>query len=282
MEKKQVIKMSVVEIHLKKDHSSYFFGNSLIETPDYLALQSVDENGYLGGIYFIKKSAISAVKTNSDEIEDLKNKIIDPFSLKKNSEELLKEFLTQQDIKKLCQENSLIYLETADENYHGKVKSINSKEITLTELDYENHQLTVLLDEVQVFGFKLLEDKLLDEYLNSETSIENSDLVEIDLKNQSPIEQNEFLVGKIIREDEDTIIIESLNDLGQLESVTAIKTSVIEKIVKKDDYLNYIEFLKQWQENNQSYDLKKIQEGLKKLDLKNSFQADSPIIDLVK
>ena len=123
---------------------------------------------------------------------------------------------------------------------------------------------------------------MLDEYLNAETSVENSDLVEIDLKNQSAIGQDEFLVGKIIKEDKDSIIIESLNDLGQLDSITAIKTPVIKKIVRKDNYLNYVEFLKQWQKKNQSYDLKKIQERLENLDLKNLFQTDAPIIDLVK
>lgn len=112
----------MIEVHLKKDQENYFLGRLIREDSKYLVLEAVDENGYLGGIYFIKKSAISEVKTNSDEIEDLENKIIDPFSLKKNNEELLKEFLMQQDIKKLCQENSLLYLETADENYHGKVK----------------------------------------------------------------------------------------------------------------------------------------------------------------
>ena len=206
----------MIEVHLKKDQENYFLGRLIREDSKYLVLEAVDENGYLGGIYFIKKFAISEVKTNSDEIEDLRNKIIDPFSLKKNNEELL------------------------------------------------------------------LEDKLLDEYLNAETSVENSDLVEIDLKNQSAIGQDEFLVGKIIKEDKDSIIIESLNDLGQLDSITAIKTPVIKKIVRKDNYLNYVEFLKQWQKKNQSYDLKKIQERLENLDLKNLFQTDAPIIDLVK
>lgn len=274
----------MIEIHLKNDQENYFLGRLLKENSKYLVLEAVDENGYLSGIYFIKKSAISEVKTNSDEIEDLKNKIIDPFSFKKNNEELLKEFLTQQDITKLCQENSLIYLETADENYHGKVNSISSKEMILTELDYEKHksELKISLDEIQVFGFNLLEDELLDEYLNSETSVENSDLVEIDLKNQSTIGQDELLVGKIIKKDKEWIIIESLNDLGQLDSITAIKTSVIKKIVREDDYLNYVEFLKQWQKNNQSYDLKKIQERLEILNLKKIAQADFPIVDLVK
>lgn len=123
---------------------------------------------------------------------------------------------------------------------------------------------------------------MLDEYLNAETSVENADLVEIELKNQLTIGQDEFLVGKIIKEDKDSIIIESLNDLGQLDSITAIKTPVIKKIVRKDNYLNYVEFLKQWQKKNQSYDLKKIQERLEILDLKNLFQTDAPIIDLVK
>lgn len=273
----------MIEVHLKKDQENYFLGRLVRENFNYLVLEGVDENGYLGGIYFIKKSTISGIKTNSDEIEDLKNKIIDPFSLKKNNEELVKEFLTQ-DIAKLCQENSLIYLETADENYHGKVKSINSREIILTELTYEKHQsdLKISLDEIQVISFNLLEDKLLDEYLNAETSVENADLVEIELKNQLTIGQDEFLVGKIIKEDKDSIIIESLNDLGQLDSITAIKTPVIKKIVRKDNYLNYVEFLKQWQKKNQSYDLKKIQERLEILDLKNLFQTDAPIIDLVK
>lgn len=123
---------------------------------------------------------------------------------------------------------------------------------------------------------------MLDEYLNAETSVENADLVEIELKNQLTIGQDEFLVGKIIKEDKDSIIIESLNDLGQLDSITAIKTPVIKKIVRKDNYLNYVEFLKQWQKKNQSYDLKKIQERLEILDLKNLFQTDAPIIDLIK
>lgn len=57
---------------------------------------------------------------------------------------------------------------------------------------------------------------------------------------------------------------------------------MIKKIVRKDNYLNYVEFLKQWQKKNQSYDLKKIQERLENLDLKNSFKTDAPIIDLVK
>lgn len=263
--------MLLVEVHLKKDQDSYFLGNIIEETSNYLILEAVDENGYLGGSYFIKKSAISKVETESDEIEEMKDKISDPFNLKKKNEELLKKYLAQQDIGKLCQKNSLIYLETANENYHGKVKSINSKEVILTELDYEKQlsDVNIGLDEIQVVSFNLLEDRLLDEFLNSETFVKNADLVEIYLTNHSLSEQDEFLVGKIIKENKDYIVIEFLNDLGQLDSILAIKTSVIKKIIKEDNYLNYLEFLKQWQKKNQSYDLKEIRKSLETSNLDN-------------
>ncbi|MCZ2946972.1 hypothetical protein NYY74_18015, partial [Acinetobacter baumannii] len=71
-----------------------------------------------------------------------------------------------------------------------------------------------------------------------------------------------FVIGKVLKHDEDNILLESLNELGQVESSAVIARRHVAHVTEESERLNYFNYLVNWQQKNHSFDPDNLERSL--------------------
>lgn len=267
----------LTKITFPYDFDHFYLGKKLVSNPQWSIFVTTDDSGYYTNIHLFKTSAIKEAKDSPESefynFQKQNNNLLDPFDLKKKANKLtnlkwttLAELLSQ--IKTI---NPIISLTSQnDVTYTGQIMSVNDTHIVLKEID-ENYQLNefpllVDLNEISAISFNSVEHNILNAWLTAENNKSNQDLVEVHLDYQDDDRFESFYIGKIIKQNDNYLLLAALNDLGQLDGIYLIDKKHVVHLTTVSQQLDYFQFAMNYHLQNNTFNLR---------DLKTDFELNA-------
>lgn len=248
---------NLTEIHLKiDDPDDYYIGTVVKKTPKITILQAIDEDGDQGGTLIFKNDCISNTLTSSDNITFYQYMITrkmvkDPFNLKeKNAQFLEQNFDDFFAILTYLIKNKEIasVIATDGFTYTGLFTKIDKNEVRLKEktADYqlETFETVIPLAKIGAIDLNVPDTLVFNDWLKQDKKEANDlNLVEIFLSYDDDDRNGEFITGKILAKNKNNLLVETYNDLGQVDSISVLQYSKITHIASEDSFLDYLAYL---------------------------------------
>lgn len=280
--------MSIQILNFKHDDNHFYVGHSLNKNDNWLTFQTIDNNGYLGSIHILKKDKININTLLQErkfyEYLENNNKIIDPFNLYYKNKQIrnLQWYSLSDLFIQLKTVSPIISIEsTSGITYTGKISNIHSTYLYLNECNtnYELNEFPLKIDykKIAAISPNSVENQFLSNWLSLNTYSVNHSLVELHFNYQDDQRFNNFYIGKIIKEDQNQLLFESLNDLGQLDGILSINKRHVTHISHQSSDLAYYDYLMHHHIQNDTFNPRKLNTNYKLLSSKD-FMQTNPLI----
>lgn len=244
------------------DATSYYVGKIIARQHGWITLESVDQDGNRGGVVFIKEDQIAKIEDNTPTLNycALTN-ITDPFHMKQLNVKVLNwDFTNIYDLLlNAADSQPFITFETKNGvNYTGLITQLDKDEVRILEKNgqtLEQYATVIPLADIVCIDINSIDNRLFIHYLKQNKDYNNKlELAEIYFDYTFDDQFGSFAIGKIVKYDDENLILESLNDLGQVESIAIIARTHIVHIAEESERLNYFNYLVDWQKQNDSFD----------------------------
>lgn len=244
------------------DASSYYIGKIIAKKHGWLTLESVDQDGNLGGIVFIKEDQIAKIENETPMLHYFAiTNIKDPFHMKQSNQSVLNwDFTNLYDLLvNITDAHPFITVEVNNgTTYTGVITQLDKNEVRILERNgnmLDQYPTVIPLKDIVCLDANSIDNYLFLQYLKRKGNYNNKlELVEIYFNYTFDDQFGNFAIGKILKYDEENLILESLNELGQVESIAVISRKHISHITEESDRLNYFNYLIKWQKKNNSFD----------------------------
>ncbi|MBP2058435.1 hypothetical protein J2Z60_001614 [Lactobacillus colini] len=275
--------VSLVKIVLNLNTNDYYIGYIVDQNQEFVVLQSIDADGNLGGLEYIKNSAIKTIKQDSPELDFCNHfKVRDIFNLKKlNSSFLSLDIDSFESLLAKISTHELITVSTKNGNdLTGHVLKADNLKV-LFKLNNQEYPLVIPIEDI--VGISINDIKNILENIYHEASSNQDDLVALYLDYEDDERFGEALIGAVVFHNDDYLVLESLNDIGQLDSYVLINRNYIVHTDQDTELLSYYSFLKKWQIKNGSFDFNNLRSQLIQFDQSISIDSflQSKIGDMV-
>lgn len=229
------------------DASSYYIGKIVAKSHGWLTLESVDQDGNLGGIVFIKEDQIAKIEDDTPMLNYFSiTHVKDPFHMKQSNKSVLNwDFTNIYDLfVNIADAQPFITVEVnTGTTYTGVITQLDKTEVRILERNgnvIEHYPTVIPLEDVVCVDANSIDNHLFLQYLKQENEYSNKlGLVEIYFNYTFDDLFGGFAIGKILKYDDENLILESLNELGQVESIAVISRKHIAHITEDSERLNY-------------------------------------------
>lgn len=268
------------------DANSYYIGRIIARHHGWIVFESVDQGGNLGGIVFIKGDQVAKIEDDTPNLRYYAiTQIRDPFNLSKMNKPVLDwDFTNLHDL--LINVADAQPFTTFEVNtgvtYTGLITQLDQNEVRIlerNELTLEHYATVIPLADIVCVDTNAIDNLLFTQYLKQLHQREftnDLDLVEIYFDYTFDDQYGSFAIGKVLKYDDDNLILESINELGQVESIAVIARSHVTHITEDSERLNFFNFLVQWQKRNGSFDPDKLERSVK---LRDEIKSPAEIIE---
>lgn len=263
------------------DSDDYLVGQIISQTPTWTTLIAVDQAGNWGGVEFIKNSAVK----NQAQTKDLaffkyleqNDQIKDVFNLADQNQAFLKQNFTQLEdvLAYLVKNKSYVSLRTTSGNeLSGLVEKTNCDELVLREIndDYLLNEFSTLIPLTQIVEVSInnIDNRLFSKWQNFEQAA-NKGLISFYPDYESDERFTNHLVGKIIKEYDDCALVQGINEIGQLTSISLVNYDQIVHFETDSVELAFLSFAVDYQKKNHSYDPQNLLDKVQDIEVKNNF-----------
>lgn len=256
----------LIKISFNPDLSNYLVGNIVSQNTEFILLQAIDQDGNLGGLEYIKKSEDILIQKEAPEVDFYGNfEIKDLFNLKRLNEKFIdSRFTSFKELLQNISSSNLITIKTKNSSeLTGYVLRVEDSKL-IFELNTQAYPLIIPIEDILGISINDINNLLEDKYYDNEVS--TSDLVALYLDYEDDNRFGEALIGTVIFHNDDYLVLENLNDIGQLDSYVLIDRNYIVHTEQYTKMLGYYESLKNWQIQNGSFDPNGLKEQLPHLD----------------
>lgn len=229
---------------IKNNLDDFYVGELLAEKDEYYVVKTISSGDYLGGIEVLRKDQVE-IQSHTQELAYFQELVArNAIPTIKLQESLNTKFLSL-DWKNLAelfvQWKSYIGVETLNGEYSlGLIKNVNNMSIILDDTN-ANLEKEILFENIKELSPTSLDNYLVEKWDEGQWKVKDENLVEIILNYYNDDRTNSSLVGKIISETDDTILLQVIDDIGVLDSITLIQKKYIEIISKKNiEFENFI------------------------------------------
>lgn len=243
----------LTSIRLNSDNlDDFYIGHIFKQTPQWTALEAIDNYNNLGGIEIFSNSEISFPLNENDlkfyNLLRENSKIKDPFNQRIENKAIISwNWANLTDLLTLVKGQKLIIdIETRDDFFSGRVENIDNKNVQLRELN-SDFLLTNLISKINIEDIVSLSiNAAMSNYINDWQKVSpnfspESELVEIYFEYEVKDRQDNFLLGNVICESEKTLLVESINEEGMLDSYTLVNKKWIKQI--KENKIRFYDYL---------------------------------------
>lgn len=245
------------------DANSYYIGQIIRREHGWIILDSVDQIGNQGGIVFIKEDQIAKIEDDTPVLTYYSiTDINDPFHMKQLNDSVKNwDFTNIYDLLvNVVDARPFVTFEVnTGVTYTGLITELDKKEIRILEKNdtaLEHFATVIPLEDIVCVDVNSIDNELFVNYLKhkQEYNFNELKLVEIYFNYTFDDQFGNFVIGKILKYDEDNILLESLNELGQVESIAIIARRHVAHVTEESERLNYFNYLVNWQQKNNSFD----------------------------
>lgn len=243
------------------DANSYYVGHICARRQGWIVLETIDQSGNWGGIAFIKENQIAKIEDNTAVLNYYASASIrDPFHMKqinKTAKNLA--FADTRDLLlNLVHDQPFVTFEVdTGMTYTGLVTLIDQDEVRILEkndIELEHFATVIPLKDIVCIDVNSIDNYLFVHYLKQRKEFNRLNLVEIYFDYTFDDQFGNFAVGRVLKYDENNILLESLNELGQVESIAVISRQHVAHVTEESERLNYFNYLVDWQQKNHSID----------------------------
>lgn len=244
------------------DATSYYVGRIAARHHGWITLESVDQDGNHGGVVFIKEDQVAKIEDSTPTLHYYSLAAPhDPFHMKQlNAQVLNWDFTNIRDLLlNAADSQPFITLETkTGVNYTGLIMQLDKDEVRILEKNdqtLEQYATVIPLADIVCIDINSIDNRLFTHYLKQHKNYDNDlGLSEIYFDYTFDDQFGSFAIGKVLKYADENLILESLNDLGQVESIGLIARSHIAHVIENSERLNYFNYLVDWQKKNGSFD----------------------------
>lgn len=255
----------LVKVLLDLQSDNYFIGYIVSENSEFILLQAIDQDGNLGGLEYIKKSEDILIQKEAPEVDFYSNfEIKDLFNLKQLNKQFIdSRFTSFKELLQNISSSNLITIKTKNSSeLTGYVLKAEDSKVFF-ELNTQDYPLVIPIEDI--LGISINDINNLLEAKYHDNGVSTSDLVALYLDYEDDSRFGEALVGTVIFHNDDYLVLENLNEIGQLDSYVLINRKYIIHTEQYTEMLGYYEFLKDWQIQNGSFDPNHLSEQLPEL-----------------
>lgn len=191
------------------------------------------------------------------------NKIKDPFQQDERNRKFLSWKWTNlvELFNIINKQNVIVDIETQDDFYSGKVISINDSVLELRELD-RNFRLStsyvkVNLQEILIISLNFAMSDCINEWQKLNFKSSKSELVEIYFDYENENRKESFLLGRIIEEEANSLLVEAITEEGMLDAYILVNKKWVSDI--RENTVRFYDYLIEKNKNNGTFN----QNGLK-------------------
>ena len=244
------------------DANSYYIGRIIERHHNWLILESVDQDGNWGGLVFIRENQIAKIEDNTPVLQYYAaTDIRDPFHMKQlNTSVLDWDFTNIYDLLlNASDEHPFITVEVnTGVTYTGLITQLDKDEVRILEKNetiLEHYATVIPLADIVCIDINSIDNRLFVQYLKQNKNYDNDlELAEIYFDYTFDDQFGSFAIGKVLKYDDENLILESLNELGQVELIAVISRNHIVHISEDSEKINYFNYLVKWQKKNNSFD----------------------------
>ncbi len=274
-----------IHTHTDDENDLFYLGYLLNQGPKWSLFQVIAEDCSVGSLMLIKNDEISEISNESANIDFVKKEmqyrgLRDVMHLRPYINDVIKSkmnTLSQALNYSLSMQQSIVIVTATGEQLIGYVNGYNSEELRLNEIDYYEKELNTydtiipLKDIVTIHLFNE-ETSLMDAYFANASDINFSgNLVEL-FMNFNDERDNWPWIGVIAAQNEQYILFEKINPVGDLTSLELIKRKFVYYIAKESSNLNYYRFIVALKQQLGAFDPDHIEMRLQDLNSVPSFR----------
>ena len=191
------------------------------------------------------------------------NKIKDPFQQDERNRKFLSWKWTNlvELFNIINKQNVIVDIETQDDIYSGKVIDVNDSFIELHELDNDFRLSTscikVSLQEIFTISLNFAMSDYINQWQKVSLESSKSELVEIYFDYENENRKESFLLGRIIEEEANSLLVETITEDGLLDSYTLVNKKWVSDI--RENSIKFYDYLIEKNKNNGTFN----QNGLK-------------------
>lgn len=151
------------------------------------------------------------------------------------------------------------------EIYTGLMTQIDQDEVRILEKSdtrLEHFATVIPLKEIVCIDVNSIDNYLFMQYLTQKVKFNKFNLVEIYFDYAFDDQYGNFALGRVLKYDENNLLLEGLNELGQAESIAVIARDHITHVSEDSDRLSYFSFLVEWQQKNASFDPARLERSI--------------------
>lgn len=244
------------------DANSYYIGQVASQHHGWIVLESVDQDGNRGGIVFIRANQVAKIENDTPTLHYYATTAIrDPFKMQRLNRSVLDwDFTDIHDLLiNVADAHPLVTFEVNNgQNYTGVITQLNQEEVRILERNettLEHFATVIPLKDIVCIDVSSIDDRLFVGYLKQRKEYRNDlNLVELYFDYTFDDQFGSFAIGKVLKYDDDNLLLESLNELGQVESIAIIARNHIIHTGDESERLKYFNYLVEWQKKNNSFD----------------------------
>lgn len=244
------------------DANSYYIGQITSQHHGWIVLESVDQDGNRGGVVFIRADQVAKIENDTPALRYYAIATIrDPFGMQRLNRSVVDwDFTNIHDLLiNVTDTHPLITFEVNDgQNYTGIITQLSRDEVRILERNettLEHFATVIPLKDIVCIDVNSIDDRLFVSYLKQKREFQNDlDLVELYFDYTFDDQFGSFAIGKVLKYDDENLLLESLNEVGQVESIAIIARNHIIHTGDESEKLNYFNYLVEWQKKNKSFD----------------------------
>lgn len=255
--------MTTLHIITVLGQDAYYVGEIVSEKENWLCIKAIDENDRFSGIHIFRKDCIQILPTGAsinyynalDKANALKT-LLPQTDL--NSEFFSWRWGSINELFQIILEKEIyVSLElTNGEYYSGKIIGVTPTDLRMQELSYlklEKQAITLPIKKIVSISVTEFSNYLAKKW-NEETSnfLYRQNLVNIYLDYYDDTREN-LIIGEIIQENNEKILLGAIDELGILDSLTVIEKQFIRQINSQN--LKYENFIVYESKKNGYFDL---------------------------
>lgn len=245
----------LTSIRLNADYyNNYYIGQIVKQTPQWTTFQSIDEANNIGGINILNNSEISFPQNANDlafyKLLEKAGKIKDPFNQQEKNKEVISwKWTNLTDLFKIIQDQKLIVdLETRDDYLSGRIQEVSDDNIQIAPLDSEfllaDQISKIELQDIISISINVTMSNFLTSWQKDYQFQTESQLKEFYFSYEEKERQDDFLLGKVIAETQDSYLVEAITDWGTLDSYTLVNKNWLSHC-RQNKFLFYDYLVKQ-------------------------------------
>lgn len=248
----------------KNNSEQYYIGSIKSKFDQWLIIQTIDEEGNLGGLEVIDNEQFELVD-KAKEIDFYKRLIgkesfKDIFHLSTLNKSFLKHnFQNMIDVLNYFCQSKMIITVTLNSKleFSGQIINVGNNQIIMKRRtsSFELSELPVIVDITKIISIAVNDEAniIFQKWLKI-NQIPNNDICAFYPAYYGDDRFTNYLAGKILAQNNNYFLIQAIDDIGQLNAITVIAKGYIAHVSEENDELDYLTFAVNEQKKNNSFD----------------------------